>query len=216
MIIKTIGLLDDHDKELNKYAKRVGYWYGCHFPELDKIIKDNILYILADKVEAKLKKAALKSKGKEASDLELMRIQELCDEVLSLAEYRAQLYDKLKSGMNKCCSQSDCLSWGASWCSYDFSERELKKNHATPKYGFIYHAPLVRQAKPKHKGKIARSLTSKAALAIRCDALGDGQNNTMELVNRAKLEARLRNLEARDLAKSKAKRDLAKSKCETG
>ncbi|KFK30328.1 hypothetical protein AALP_AA7G247500 [Arabis alpina] len=56
--------------------------------------------ILANEVEAKLKETALISKGKEASDLEIMHIQELCNEVLWLVEYSAELYDDLKIGMN--------------------------------------------------------------------------------------------------------------------
>ena len=44
MIIQDIGLLDDLDKELNTYAMRVREWYGWHFPELTKIVTDNIQY----------------------------------------------------------------------------------------------------------------------------------------------------------------------------
>jgi len=44
MIIQAIGLLDDLDKELNTYAMRVREWYGWHFPELTKIVTDNIQY----------------------------------------------------------------------------------------------------------------------------------------------------------------------------
>lgn len=44
MIIQAISLLDDLDKELNTYAMRVREWYGWHFPELAKIIQDNIQY----------------------------------------------------------------------------------------------------------------------------------------------------------------------------
>ncbi|KAG6483817.1 hypothetical protein ZIOFF_060517 [Zingiber officinale] len=80
--------------------------------------------------------------------------------------------------------------------------RALKTKHATPKYGLIFHASLVGQAAPKIKGKISRSLAAKTALAIRYDALGDGQDNSMGLENRAKLEARLRVLEGRELGHS--------------
>lgn len=57
MIIQAIGLLDDLDKELNTYAMRVREWYGWHFPELTKIIQDNILYaktvkLMGDRVNA--------------------------------------------------------------------------------------------------------------------------------------------------------------------
>jgi nucleolar protein 58 len=46
---------------------------------------------------------------------------------------------------------------------------------------------LIGQAAPKHKGKISRSLASKAALAIRYDALGDGEDNSIGLESRLKV-----------------------------
>jgi nucleolar protein 58 len=245
MIIQAIGLLDDLDKELNTYAMRVREWYGWHFPELAKIISDNILYaksvklmgnrvnaakldfseILADEIEADLKDAAVISMGTEVSDLDLLHIRELCDQVLSLSEYRAQLYDYLKSRMNTIAPNLTALvgelvgarliSHGGSLLNLSKQPgstvqilgaekalfRALKTKHATPKYGLIFHASLVGQAAPKHKGKISRSLAAKTVLAIRVDALGDSQDNTMGLENRAKLEARLRNLEGKDLGR---------------
>lgn len=44
MIIQAIALLDELDKELNTYAMRVREWYGWHFPEMGKIVQDNIQY----------------------------------------------------------------------------------------------------------------------------------------------------------------------------
>jgi RNA processing factor Prp31 len=38
------ALLDDLDKEANTYAMRVKEWYGWHFPELSKVVNDNILF----------------------------------------------------------------------------------------------------------------------------------------------------------------------------
>ena len=46
---------------------------------------------------------------------------------------------------------------------------------------------MIGQAAQKFKGKISRSLAAKTALAIRCDALGDSQDNTIGLENRAKV-----------------------------
>uniref|UniRef100_A0A1J3DP86 Nucleolar protein 58 n=1 Tax=Noccaea caerulescens TaxID=107243 RepID=A0A1J3DP86_NOCCA len=242
MIIQAIGLLDDLDKELNTYGMRVREWYGWHFPELAKIIQDNVLYaksvklmgnrinaakldfseVLADNVEAELKEASVISMGTEVSDLDLLHIRELCDQVLSLAEYRAQLYDYLKSRMNTVAPNLTALvgelvgarliSHGGSLLNLSKQPgstiqilgaekalfRALKTKHATPKYGLIYHASVVGQAAPKHKGKISRSLAAKAALSIRCDALGDGQDNTYGLENRTKLEVRLRSLEGKE------------------
>jgi nucleolar protein 58 len=73
--------------------------------------------------------------------------------------------------------------------------RALKTKHDTPKYGLIYHASLIGQAAPKNKGKIARVLAAKCSLAVRVDALGDGDDATLGIEARAKVEARLRQLE---------------------
>ncbi|WCJ42208.1 Nucleolar protein 58 [Euphorbia peplus] len=246
MIIQAIGLLDDLDKELNTYAMRVREWYGWHFPELAKIVQDNIQYakavklmgtrenaakldfseILAEDVEVEVKEASNISMGTEVNDMDLMNIRDLCDQVLSLSEYRAQLFDYLKSRMNTIAPNLTALVGelvGARLIAHGGSLinlakqpgstvqilgaekalfRALKTKHNTPKYGLLFHASLVGQASAKMKGKISRSLAAKAALAIRCDALGDGQDNSMGLENRLKLEARLRNLEGKDLSRS--------------
>ena len=119
MIIQAIGLLDDLDKELNTYAMRVREWYGWHFPEMTKIVADNQQYakvvslmgmrvnaasidfseVLDEEVEAEMKEAAVVSMGTEISDVDLINIQALAEQVTALSEYRAQLFDYLKSRM---------------------------------------------------------------------------------------------------------------------
>lgn len=44
MIIQAISLLDDLDKEINNYVMRLREWYGWHFPELGKVVTDNLIY----------------------------------------------------------------------------------------------------------------------------------------------------------------------------
>eukprot|EP01052_Picozoa_sp_SAG31_P027629 SAG31_NODE_2599_length_5415_cov_21.828254_2_plen_239_part_00 len=73
--------------------------------------------------------------------------------------------------------------------------RALKTKHETPKYGLIYHASLVGSSAPKFKGKISRVLASKCSLAIRYDALGDGDDASVGIEGREKVEMRLRQLE---------------------
>ena len=41
---QAISLLDDLDKELNNYTMRVREWYGWHFPEMGKVVTDNLAY----------------------------------------------------------------------------------------------------------------------------------------------------------------------------
>ena len=77
--------------------------------------------------------------------------------------------------------------------------RALKQKHDTPKYGLIYHASLVGQAQPKHKGKISRLLAAKCALS-RVDALGDANEATIGYDARLKVEERLRVLDGRPAA----------------
>jgi len=119
MIVQAIGLLDDLDKELNTYAMRVREWYGWHFPEMTKIVTDNIEYsktvkfmgmrdkaagkdfsgILLDETEQELKDAAVVSMGTDVSDEDMEYIANLAEQVIGLSEYRAQLSDYLRSRM---------------------------------------------------------------------------------------------------------------------
>lgn len=103
MIVQAIGLLDDLDKEINIYAMRVREWYGWHFPEMAKIMNDNMFYakcvqrmgmrtnckncdfsdILGDDtMEETLKRTAETSMGTEISESDLVNIVSLCMQVL--------------------------------------------------------------------------------------------------------------------------------------
>ncbi|XP_064872745.1 nucleolar protein 58-like [Oncorhynchus nerka] len=119
MIVQAISLLDDLDKELNNYIMRCREWYGWHFPEVGKIITDNLAYCksvrkigartnvattdlsehLPEEVEAEVKLAAEISMGTEVSEEDIGNIMHLCDQVIEITEYRTQLYDYLKNRM---------------------------------------------------------------------------------------------------------------------
>merc|ERR1712047_184237 len=119
MIVQAISLLDDLDKELNNYVMRCREWYGWHFPELGKIVQDNMAYakvvklmgdrtkaadtdfsaILPEEIEAELKEAAEVSMGTEVSKNDISNIGDLCDQILEINDYRGQLYDYLKNRM---------------------------------------------------------------------------------------------------------------------
>lgn len=245
MIVQAISLLDDLDKELNNYIMRCREWYGWHFPELSKIITDNLAYcksvrhigvrtnvattdlseILPEEIEAEVKLAAEISMGTEVSDEDIGNIKHLCDQVIEISEYRAQLYDYLKNRMMAIAPNLTVMVGelvGARLISHAGSLLNLAKHPAstvqilgaekalfralktrkdTPKYGLIYHASLVGQTTAKNKGKISRMLAAKTSLAIRYDALGEDTNAEMGVENRARLEARLRILEDKGIRK---------------
>ncbi|KAI0161472.1 Nop domain-containing protein [Xylariaceae sp. FL1272] len=119
MVVQAIKLLDDLDKELNNLAMRVKEWYGWHFPEMDRILNDNLAYarvimamgmreaaaqtdlseILPEDLEARLKAAAEVSMGTEIGEIDLENIKLLADQVISFTEYRQQLSQYLSSRM---------------------------------------------------------------------------------------------------------------------
>lgn len=264
MIVQAISLLDDLDKELNNYIMRCREWYGWHFPELGKVITDNLVYckavrkigdrtnvagsdlsdLLPEEIEAEVKLAAEISMGTEVSEQDIGNIGHLCDQVIEISEYRAQLYDYLKNRMMAIAPNLTVMVGelvGARLISHAGSLLNLAKHPAstvqilgaekalfralktrkdTPKYGLIYHASLVGQTSAKNKGKISRMLAAKAALAIRYDALGEDTNADMGAENRAKLEARLRQLEEKGIrrisgtGKAMAKADKYQHKSE--
>jgi nucleolar protein 58 len=119
MIVQAVSLLDDLDKELNVYAMRCKEWYGWHFPELGKILNDNLAYakvvltvgmrenidkadlgeLLPEEIEAAVKSAAAVSMGTEISPEDLKNIVQLAEQVVTYTEYRAQLSGYLESRM---------------------------------------------------------------------------------------------------------------------
>jgi len=74
--------------------------------------------------------------------------------------------------------------------------RALKTKKNTPKYGLIYNASIVGQAKNNLKGKISRTLANKCALCVRFDALGEDLDGSLGTKNRSYLEGRLKLLES--------------------
>ena len=205
-----------------QYSKLVltcGYRSKFRENDLSQILEE-------ESIETAVKEAAEVSMGTEISDLDIINIQSLAEQVLSLTEYRIQLFDYLKNRMNAIAPNLTILLGelvGARLISHSGSLmnlakqpastvqilgaekalfRALKTKHDTPKYGLIYHASLVGQAAPKHKGKISRVLAAKAALATRVDALTDETtehpDTTIGYEGRAKVEARLRQLEGGD------------------
>ncbi|KAH9234273.1 hypothetical protein K456DRAFT_35769 [Colletotrichum gloeosporioides 23] len=119
MVVQAIKLVDDLDKELNVYAMRTKEWYGWHFPELAKILNDNLVYarlvvavgmrqnfaetdlsdILPEELEGPVKTAAEISMGTEINPEDLDNIQLLAQQTITYSEYRAQLSNYLETRM---------------------------------------------------------------------------------------------------------------------
>ena len=142
--------------------------------------------ILPEELEATLKAAAVISMGTDISESDMAHINSLCDQVISISAYRAQLAEYLRNRMNAIAPNLTALVGdlvGARLISHAGSLlnlakhpastiqilgaekalfRALKTKHDTPKYGLIYHASLIGQAPPKLKGKVRLFLLSPA------------------------------------------------------
>ncbi|ELV12810.1 Nucleolar protein 56, partial [Tupaia chinensis] len=125
MIIQSISLLDQLDKDINTFSMRVREWYGYHFPELVKIINDNATYCRVAQFignrkelnEEKLEKleeltmdgakakaildASRSSMGMDISAIDLINIESFSSRVVSLSEYRQSLHTYLRSKMSQ-------------------------------------------------------------------------------------------------------------------
>ncbi|PKY08485.1 nucleolar protein 58 [Aspergillus campestris IBT 28561] len=173
MIVQAIGLLDDLDKELNNYAMRVKEWYGWHFPELAKILNDNLAYaklvlkmgmrsnwessdlaeILPEEIEGAVKTAADRSMGTEISEQDLENIQALAEQVVGFTEYRQQLSGYLTSRMNAIAPNLTALVGelvGARLIAHAGSLTNLSKSPASTIQILGAEKALFRALKTKH------------------------------------------------------------------
>jgi nucleolar protein 58 len=122
MIIQAVNLLEDLDKELNNYAMRLREWYGWHFPELGKIITDNVTYaqaviligmrtnvkdlsieklgeVMDEESAESVKEAAEVSMGTEILDDDERHLKTLAKSVVEISDYRQNLAEYLKNRM---------------------------------------------------------------------------------------------------------------------
>lgn len=119
MIVQSVGLLEDLDKEINVCVMKLKEWYGWHFPELEKIVGDNkaycacvkkigmrtntknvnLLEIVTEEMEKEIKQLAEISIGTEVTDVDIMCINDLAERMIKLIEYRDSLHSYIRGRM---------------------------------------------------------------------------------------------------------------------
>jgi len=143
-----------------------------------------------------LAKVAEKSMGADVEIEDLKQIQTLSKDILSLYKLRQNLETYLDSTMDEVAPNTKCLvgsllgarlialSGGltnlakrpASTIQVLGAEkalfRSLKTGTRPPKHGLIFQHTLLHDAKRWQRGKIARALAGKLAIAVRADAFG--------------------------------------------
>ncbi|KAG5318583.1 NOP56 protein, partial [Pseudoatta argentina] len=123
MIIQSIALLDQLDKDINTFSMRMREWYSYHYPELAKIVPENYTYakvaqVIKDRkqlTDEKMKmleevvmdssraqaiiNAAKSSMGMDISPVDLMNVEIFAGRVVALVDYRKKMADYLTRKM---------------------------------------------------------------------------------------------------------------------
>ncbi len=217
MIAQAIQTLDDLDRAINLFMGRVREWYGIHFPELDRLLdkqetyarlvlnlgsKDNFTAEKLEKEEIpkskteQISRAAGTSMGADLAETDMVQIQDLCKNVISLYHLRQTLENYLDKAMEEVAPNTKAivgsllgarliaLAGGltnlarrpASTIQVLGAEkalfRSLKTGTRPPKHGIIFQHTYLHEAKKWHRGKISRALAGKLAIAARIDSFG--------------------------------------------
>lgn len=176
--------------------------------------------IMPEDIAEQVKQAAEISMGTEIMKDDETHLKTLAKSVVEISDYRANLAEYLKNRMAavapnltvligelvaaKLIAHSGSLmnlaKQPASTIQILGAEkalfRALKTKKNTPKYGLIYNASIVGQAKANLKGKISRTLANKCALCVRYDALGEDQDGKLGADTRTFMDKRLKLLES--------------------
>nr|CAI5835635.1 unnamed protein product [Callosobruchus analis] len=249
MIIQSIALLDQLDKDINTFAMRIREWYSYHFPELVKIVPENYVYarcakfignrktltteslsdleeIVMDSSKAQaILDSSKSSMGMDISEVDLLNIEMFASRVVSLADYRKQLAEYLRSKMSDVApnlatligeqvgarliahagSLTNLAKYPASTVQILGAEkalfRALKTRGNTPKYGLIFHSTFIGRAGTKNKGRISRYLANKCSIASRIDCFTEKPSKVFGEHLRQQVEDRLKFYETGDVPK---------------
>jgi nucleolar protein 56 len=166
----------------------------------------------------KLAKVAAASMGADLGDVDLTQIQDMCRSVLELYGVRQSLEKYVDSVMEEVAPNTKVIGGSlvgarllalagglmnlaklpASTIQVLGAEkalfRSLKTKARPPKHGIIFQHPLIHDAKRWQRGKIARALAGKLAIAARVDAFS-GKYAGDEL--KADLEKRIEEIKKR-------------------
>lgn len=144
-----------------------------------------------------------RSKGGEISDANLTIVQSIAKQILQMLQIRKEIEDHVEEEMktvapnlsailgasvgarilSKAGSLKKLASLPASTIQVLGAEkalfRALKTGTQPPKHGILFQHPVVHAAPKWQRGKMARAIASKAAIASRVDMYGGGLNETL-------------------------------------
>jgi nucleolar protein 56 len=228
-ISQSINALDEIDKISNTLATRMREWYGLHFPELDNLLQNPNTYSLIvsccgkrDSITSKFLKTieipenkieiisevSLRSRGGKITEQNLLIVQNIAEQVISLNKIRKNLEEHIETSMeeiapnvkglltasvgarliSKAGSLKKLASLSASTIQILGAEkalfRTLKTGSNPPKHGILFQHPIIHSAPKWQRGKMARAIAAKTAIAARLDVYGQDLEVNQALSNK--------------------------------
>jgi len=199
VLMRAVGVLDELDKVLNNFSERLREWYSLHFPELDKEIKSHENYAeVVGKFGPREKmkdyaSLAKESTGMEFSNSDMKEVQDFARTILELYQRKKSVDKYLESACKEVVPNTAAVAGhviaarmlsaaggleklsrlpsstiqvlGAERALF----RHLKGEGKAPKYGILFAHPMVQQAPPEKRGKVARLISAKIFLASKTD-----------------------------------------------
>ncbi len=199
LLVSAVSTIEEIDKIINLLAKRLREWYELYNPEISKLVDDHEKFISTIIKKSKkeiLEQLRLSSKTAMGADLEkedINAIMNLANHVNELYKYKESLEAYIENMMEELCPNLLAIT-GASIGSKLIRHtgslerlailpastiqilgaekalfRHLTKKAKMPKYGIIFQHPLILKVQKEERGKAARALADKIAIAAKVD-----------------------------------------------
>lgn len=189
LVVQAISSIQELNKSINLFCKRLREWYGLRNPELVASVSDNEAFL-----KEVLKDNTTSEMGANLSSEDRNEIKHLAEAVSKLIDLRERQEKYLENTMSKVCPNllkvagpaigakllstagslkrlamlpaSTVQLLGAEKSMFNFLRKKTKK---MPRFGVLHEHRLVSTAAEKNKGKRARLLADKISIAARVD-----------------------------------------------
>lgn len=196
-IINAVNNIEELQRQINMFSKRLREWYSLYLPELDRKVADHVGFIkavLQDDKDGFIKHEGIRvTMGADLKREDLDPILSLARTINGLVEEEFLLSDYLEQLMKARCPNVTAISGAligakllrgagsikrlammrSSTVQLIGAEKALFRHIRTgarpPKYGYLIQHPLVQRVKREDKGRAARALADKIFVAARLD-----------------------------------------------
>jgi len=198
-IKQLVSAAEELEEAQNLLASRLREWYFLHFPEVaesEELVELVVRYGSRAEMPERLRQAAESSAGAELEEEDMRVLREFASGIAELRRLRERVMGRLEELMREHAPNLSHLAGAhiaarlvaaagslerlarmpASRIQVLGAEkalfRHLARGAKPPKHGYIYQHPLVKGAPKRQRGRVARALAAKLAIAARVDAFG--------------------------------------------